>query len=346
MFRILCLDGGGSRGAFEAGFLSETERVLGKPLSDYFDLIVGTSTGGYIAAGLAYGLPAQDVMRMYRDKLGHLWCPYDNALKGMERIFAKMTNPLLESLADIKAENLVHSRYSRSGLEALMSELMGDARFVDIKKSRLMLTAVNLSNGAPFIFKTPHLPNQGDNYNFSLAEALFATSAAPTYFDPIKIEGHGVFGDGGLWANNPAMVAYAEAVNIADKCNRASDVPFKESDIYMLSLGCGRTIMDYTPPEGHAGFSWWVTRLFSLLFESQGDSTCFYLERMMQDRFKRIDFDQSNPEWSKIDNPHYITEMLQMGKIKAQKEYPALKEIFFKEKKPDFVPFAHKSITR
>ena len=51
-FRILSLDGGGIRGAFGAGFLAEIERRTSRPIAECFDLFVGTSTGGLIAAAL------------------------------------------------------------------------------------------------------------------------------------------------------------------------------------------------------------------------------------------------------------------------------------------------------
>ena len=64
-FRILCLDGGGIRGAFVAAFLSEIEEHLEFPLWRYFDLIAGTSTGGIIALCLAMGEPASRVCDLF-----------------------------------------------------------------------------------------------------------------------------------------------------------------------------------------------------------------------------------------------------------------------------------------
>ena len=49
-FKILSLEGGGVRGAFGAACLAEFERLLKRPLAEYFDLIAGTSTGAIIGA--------------------------------------------------------------------------------------------------------------------------------------------------------------------------------------------------------------------------------------------------------------------------------------------------------
>jgi patatin-like phospholipase/acyl hydrolase len=61
---ILSLSGGGVCGIIETKLLSHIERILARlanresvVLSDYFDMIGGTSTGSIIAAGLALKLP-------------------------------------------------------------------------------------------------------------------------------------------------------------------------------------------------------------------------------------------------------------------------------------------------
>ena len=53
--RILCLDGGGIRGLVTLSVLQEIERKMKRKITEIFDWIVGTSTGGIIALGLCYG---------------------------------------------------------------------------------------------------------------------------------------------------------------------------------------------------------------------------------------------------------------------------------------------------
>ena len=73
--RILALDGGGIRGALTLGYLQRIEDILRKQhgddknfrLSDYFDLIGGTSTGSIIASCLAIGLSVKEIKDKYMD---------------------------------------------------------------------------------------------------------------------------------------------------------------------------------------------------------------------------------------------------------------------------------------
>ena len=53
--RVLFLDGGGIRGLIQIEILSQLERKTGRRITELFDWIVGTSTGGIIALCLVYG---------------------------------------------------------------------------------------------------------------------------------------------------------------------------------------------------------------------------------------------------------------------------------------------------
>jgi uncharacterized protein len=54
MKRILAIDGGGIRGIIPTVVLRAFETYTGRECVDMFDLLVGTSTGGLIALGIAH----------------------------------------------------------------------------------------------------------------------------------------------------------------------------------------------------------------------------------------------------------------------------------------------------
>ena len=53
--RVLFLDGGGIRGLVQIEILVQLEERTGQKITELFDWIVGTSTGGIVALGLVYG---------------------------------------------------------------------------------------------------------------------------------------------------------------------------------------------------------------------------------------------------------------------------------------------------
>ena len=65
--KILCIDGGGIKGAFPAAFLAQLESKIDGSIVDYFDLIVGTSTGGLIALALGLEVKTDQILEIYTE---------------------------------------------------------------------------------------------------------------------------------------------------------------------------------------------------------------------------------------------------------------------------------------
>ena len=63
-FQILYLDGGGIKGLFSAAVLAHLEEDLRIGITDFFDLIVGTSTGGIIALALGIGMKPVEIVHL------------------------------------------------------------------------------------------------------------------------------------------------------------------------------------------------------------------------------------------------------------------------------------------
>src|SRR5258708_17712025 len=103
-FRILSIDGGGIRGILPATFLAALEEKFldGDSVADYFDLIVGTSTGGILALGLAAGMNARQVAKIYVERGGEVFPDYSwlgKKLAGLRHILmARCDHRALESV--------------------------------------------------------------------------------------------------------------------------------------------------------------------------------------------------------------------------------------------------------
>jgi hypothetical protein len=205
-FQILALDGGGVRGIFTAAVLAGLEQDLGRPVLDAFDLVVGTSTGGIIALGLGAGLSAREILDFYVDHKDRIFPK--RFVGGLRRIFTSKYNahPLEEALREIFGE-----------------KLLGESRVP------LVVPAYNLGENDVYIFKTPHHERLKRDHKVAMWSVAMATSAAPTYFPAFRLPSdHVRLVDGGLWANNPAMVGVTEAVSMFGR---------SLADLRVLSLG-------------------------------------------------------------------------------------------------------------
>src|SRR5208282_4279580 len=97
LFRVLSLDGGGSKGVYTLGVLKEVEAMAGKPLCEVFDLVFGTSTGSIIAALIALGYRVSEIEALYFELIPQVMSKgtamgRTNALKAQaEKVFQKRT---------------------------------------------------------------------------------------------------------------------------------------------------------------------------------------------------------------------------------------------------------------
>lgn len=217
-FRILSIDGGGIRGIFPATFLAGLEeRYLGgDSIAGYFDMIAGTSTGGIIALGLAAGRTAAELRDLYVERGREIFPPIpDNPTGWIERA--------IRSLGC-----LLRYRYDREALMRILCDTFGSRKFGEAQ-TRLCIPSFDGRHGEVYIFKTPHHPDFKNDASELMTKVAAATSAAPTFFRPLEDRGY-VFVDGGVWANNPIMVALVDAL---------SCFSVRRERIQILSLGCG-----------------------------------------------------------------------------------------------------------
>jgi uncharacterized protein len=232
-FRILSIDGGGIRGILPASILAEFERQYlgGNSAGDYFDLIAGTSTGGIIALGLSIGLPASEILDLYFDHGEEIFPAAKPPFASFKRLWAK-------------ARSLAYYQYDRLPLERELRRIFATRAFGEAQR-RLCIpsfdgfTEVN-------IFKTPHHPDFKLDWREEMVTIALATSAAPTYFS-IYRDGQRRFADGGVWANNPVMVALVDALS----CNELN-----RDQIDILSLGCGDSEMTISDAQVLRGGLW------------------------------------------------------------------------------------------
>ena len=174
--KVLSFDGGGVLGIGPAHFLELRERDNGKPISQEFNGFSGTSTGSIIAAGLAVGFSATQIVFKYKKHVPHIF---------KKRPWWK--------------RGLTGATYDIQNLNKAMISIFGNIKFKDLNKHLLIAVSDFKGNdsklGPCSFYSKQTVPEM------TIADAVTRSCAASTYFKPVLNR----FVDGGLFANNPSM---------------------------------------------------------------------------------------------------------------------------------------------
>lgn len=254
-FMILAVDGGGIRGIIPASVLVTLEKLLGGPIAQNVDLVVGTSTGAFIALGLTVpdgsGQPlysASDIQGFYTDRTNDaaIFTKYDGGNTG-----GKPVDWL---------DAAFHPKYATTGVQSFAEGKFGSATLADaiapvscvsylISGSSSVSGSSQALSPAPFFFRSWEAGQPGQN--FTLVDAGRSSGAAPLYFPPVTVASTdglltGTFVDGGVAANDPALVAFAEAAEyLASKGDNLENY-----NVWLLSLGTGQATLAIDPGDG------------------------------------------------------------------------------------------------
>lgn len=235
-FQILSLDGGGYKGMFSAVLLAKVEEDLQISVVDHFDLIAGTSTGGIIALGIGAGFSPANLVDFYLDN--------------GPAIFPHPRRRVLRQI--------VRSKYSAEPLREALIGTFGD-RCLWESSVPLCIPSYDLENDAVYLFRTPHSERLRRDWREKMVDIALATSAAPTYLPAHDLRGLRLV-DGGLWANNPSVVAISEAVH---------EFKIDLADIRVLSLGTTSDLSLRPQRLDHGGMAFWAATATKVILRGQ-----------------------------------------------------------------------------
>jgi len=240
-FQILSLDGGGVRGLYTASLLASLELGLPGRVVDHFDLIAGTSTGGIIALGLAFGKSPEELVAFYRDDGPRIF-PRPKGFRAWAR-------------------HCCGAKYDASELERVLRREFGEKRLADSSRA-LVVPTYNLDRDAPVVLKTPHHAEFQEDPKIEAWRAALTTSAAPTYFPASAEIRDSRHVDGGVWANNPALVGVIEAHHFLG-------VPLDA--IHVLSIGTGSVVQSRSKSLSRGGLWAWRSDGADVLLRAQSE---------------------------------------------------------------------------
>ncbi|HOV12706.1 MAG TPA: patatin-like phospholipase family protein [Spirochaetota bacterium] len=274
--KVLSIDGGGIRGIIPAVVLTQLEKKIqnktGDPsarLSDYFDLIVGSSVGGLITSLLL--LPDKDNRPVY-------------SASDILELFLTRGKDIFkrDPLQSFKSFfTLCDELYSDKFFNSILNEYLGSTKLLALLKPAL-ITAYDIERRKPIFFRS-HRAKHDRDYDFYLKDVVRSTTAAPTYFEPalIKSMSNNYYAliDGGIFANNPAMCGYVEAL---EQGSLLPCIPSPEN-ILFLSIGTGITSKAYLYKQfKNAGLTKWAKPLIEIIMTSSEETAHYQLTHIFK----------------------------------------------------------------
>ncbi|XP_022876751.1 patatin-like protein 2 [Olea europaea var. sylvestris] len=244
LITILSIDGGGIRGIIPGIILefleSQLQEIDGEDarLADYFDVIAGTSTGGLLTAMLTAPdetnrllFAAKDVKPFYLENSPKIF-PQKRGLFGwVGRLLTFLFGP----------------KYGGEYLHKIIRELLGKTRLHDTL-TNVVIPTFDIKNMHPRVFST-YQAIETPSLDAGLSDICIGTSAAPTYLPAYYFKNQYKQSDvrefnlidGGVAANNPALVAMSEITKqIFD--GHPDFFPIKPTDygrFLVISVGTG-----------------------------------------------------------------------------------------------------------
>ena len=326
-FTVLAIDGGGIRGIIPALILARIEQRMENLLcdrnekcqlriADVFDLIAGTSTGGIIALALTKPDDSGKRPEYTAKRLVDLY------LNEGKNIFCRPKSHRVRSVC-----GWLNKKYPADGIQKVLEEYFGSTR-LDQALTRVLIPTYDMRGarvhlrkgfdcrrgGHPRFFKSHPIndktqasdtcqqqstdcpPGNSDlsdsrTENHLMRDVARATSAAPTYFEPIDLDLQlpdltliETLVDGGIFANNPAMCAYADAKRIIQSSASPND------QILLVSIGTGNLTGGL---KAEAAKNWgklcWVDTLITMIFDGASDTVNYQLEQLIpRDNYHRF----------------------------------------------------------
>ncbi|MBX3330399.1 MAG: patatin-like phospholipase family protein [Nitrospira sp.] len=242
----LALAGGGFTGyLFEVGALTSLDDLLGESFTtNDFDMYVGVSAGSAVAALLAQGVAPQEILEtnlsgkrpyyfehrdIFRPAIGEgmktIWRATKQLIP-LVRLYARNYREmtlidLLDKAQDALPSGIYRLEPFAKYLEkTFMAKGLG-LRFADLRKD-LYIPAIDLESGECVIF------GEEGWRDIPIAQAVTASSAAPIYFCPVRIEGRD-YVDAGI--GRPAFfdLAIAKHVDLMVMINPMGRIPLSSS---------------------------------------------------------------------------------------------------------------------
>jgi patatin-like phospholipase/acyl hydrolase len=235
MVNALSINGGGIRGIIPCSVLASLEQQTGKLTREIFSYVAGTSTGALLAAGVAAGIPASQLLAVYTTRSKEVFTPTGLVANAKRVVDGYMYDP--------------------ANLRKVLAGVFGSAAAWTMNDCPIgICVPAAAMNGHDWFFVRDGVRNAGTTGAVKLIDAAVASACAPTYFDrwPLTVDGQALaFFDGGTGGlANPSYQACVEMFEYDS---------FVEAQTRLVSLGTGFYPGSDTPPKGLIATISWAT---------------------------------------------------------------------------------------
>ena len=245
--RVLALDGGAIRGLFTLDVLRRIEAATRRPIRECFDLIVGTSTGGFIATRLLAGQSVEGIEAEYRTILAS----FRDAAPSLASFLKRFTR------GHVLDGNLMLRLLRGTWKESRLADLPPTPRLL------IVATQADVALPQPFLIRNQPVDATAaarTRFDYTadapMVDVVRCCTAAPTFYGPHTL-GDRVIVDGAIHSNNPILFAVAEAAAV-----------FPDTPIAMLlSVGTGERRVEHQGQaptgrhDGNLGMLGWTSSL-------------------------------------------------------------------------------------
>jgi patatin-like phospholipase/acyl hydrolase len=303
--KVLSIDGGGIRGIIPAIILGALREQIGADLHTVFDLISGTSTGGIIALGIGTACKARK--------------PYAPA--ELLNLYVQNGPAIFHKNLFTLPHELIGPKYSPAALEACLLKFFGATKFSSAL-APLLISSYDLQSQLPFFFKS-HKIARDSSYDWNVTDIARSTSAAPTFFPPNHLtkgnENYALV-DGGVYVNNPAMAAYAEARRLYPTATQ----------FIVLAVGTGNVQdqISFDQAKGW-GLLGWARQIVPVLMDSVSEAVDFELGCIRDCEYFRLQPQDLNPASGAMDDasPENLAALQDVGHAFETKNAALLNKI-------------------
>jgi len=307
--QVLSLDGGGLKGLYSASVIKLIEQQLGHSISDHFDIITGTSTGGLIALALSRGKSGEDIQNFYLDN-GEKIFP-SRGLSGFLRKF----------------KSIIFSKYNNESLETVLKNLLketdGSQPLLRDSPKRLIIPTYLSEVSQPRLLKTPHASRLKNDWRMPMWAVGMATTAAPTFLPSFHYQNR-TYLDGGVWANNPSLIGVTEALDLGAKLENIRVLNIGTT--YSKKTNTDSKILGFKFKRG--GIFSWATNILPLVMEanSYSISKMYTHQLLSKGNFFVIDKQINEGQFSldKINNSTFI----EMGESDGESFFSKITDFF------------------